>query len=220
MDYETNPGQFVLPFGLNQYGVFQYLNSRGWPLLEPGGRPLDDYILAHDPALADQLRLNYYEAPYGGCDENGCSVWDTVPAWRSVNFQRAQSEGVNPRILLTAEEYALLTSIGQQAPPTEYEYGAPLAPFAPVYPGPILTTPNYTPPDPIRYPPIVEPEETPLFPSQTVTPGPGNVTPPVSPTTPAPVTLGPGDAPNLGPAPAAGGMLALRLGLLALVLLR
>lgn len=210
MDYETVPGEFSLPSGEGQYGAFQYLNSRGWPLLEPGGRALDDFILSHDPALAHHIQTHYYEAPYGGCDENGCSVWDTIPAWRSVNYQRAQSEGVNARILLTRAEYALLTSIGQQAPPTEYEYGSPLAPFAPISwaPAPLPSDD----PGPIRLPPVFEPPE--LFPTQAAQPGPGNTAAPATPTAPA----NPGPlltVPNLDPAPAAGGAVLARLAIAA-----
>lgn len=214
MDYEINPGTFLLPVGEGQYGVFQYLNSRGWPILEPGGRPLDDFILSHDVALSDQFRLNYFKAPDVYCDEGGCNIWGTIPAWQSVNYVRSINEGARSEVFLTAEEVALLTSIGHQAPPTEYEYGPPLAPFAPIF----------TAPGPIRFPPIVEPipEPEPLFPVQTTTPGPGNFAPPVTPAAPgpAPLVLTPADTPNLGPAPGAAIAGRLALAALAALLLR
>jgi hypothetical protein len=192
--------------------VYEYLDANGWPLLEPGGRPLDRFILAHDAELTAFVDSFYVIAPTPVCVEGGCSVSNIIPAWRSPLYTYALNNEGNPKVLLTRDEYEILMSVAPGLnPPTEYEYGPAIGTFGPNF------TP-YFPPD--RLPPIPDPEQ--FFPEQTQSPGPGNVAPPTAPVPVQSPTLGPGDAPQWGePAPSAmTGAAVLRLALLAYALTR
>lgn len=220
MLYDITPVTGQLPVGVDQYGNFEYLNAYGWPILEPGGRPLDRFILSHDPELQMILATNYVRAETPYCDEGGCNISQTIPAWRSSNYVSAMNDAGPPVVLLTHAEVATLTAISGQAPPTSYDYGQPLAPFAPLQPaGPIITTAA----PPVRLPPVVEfpdPDTGPdLFPVQTLQPGAGNSGPPVSPVTTGGPRFTSADTPDFGPSNMSG-MTLLRLALLAYALTR